>query len=417
VVSTRNGWRARVACGLLVVAGLLLGVSQGFAQGPVKIGMLAPLSGPFAQIGKDMVAGTELYLDQIGWKVGGRQIELLVEDSEGNPQTGLTKARKLNDQDHVNLLTGVLLSSTAYALQPFVDSNKIPTTYPVSAPDDITQRKPAKWVVRTGWATSQPMHPLGEWAAKTLKLRRVAVIAMDYSFGYESVGGFQQTFEDNGGQIVQKIWTPVNAMDFAPYLAQVRRDVDGVFAVMVGRSALQFVKQYEETGLKGRVPLIGSGTTTDEIVLSSMGDEAVGIVSAQDYSAALDTTANQAFRKAFGAKTGRVTSHYAEKCYTNARWIVEAIKAVDGKVEDRERFLAALRAVQIKDAPRGPLTIDAYANPVSNVYIRKVERINGTLQNTVITTIPSVSQFWKYDPKDYLKMPLYDRNVPPCRYC
>jgi branched-chain amino acid transport system substrate-binding protein len=90
---------------------------------------------------------------------------------------------------------------------------------------------------------------------------------------------------------------------------------------------------------------------------------------------------------------------------------------VDGKVEDRERFLAALRAVQIKDAPRGPLTIDAYANPVSNVYIRKVERINGTLQNTVITTIPSVSQFWKYDPKDYLKMPLYDRNVPPCRYC
>src|ERR1700682_4267628 len=204
VVSTRNGWRARVACGLLVVAGLLLGASQGFAQGPVKIGMLAPLSGPFAQIGKDMVAGTELYLDQIGWKVGGRQIELLVEDSEGNPQTGLTKARKLNDQDHVHVLTGALLSSTAYALQPFVDGNKIPTTYPVAAPDDITQRKPAKWVVRTGWATSQPMHPLGEWAAKTLKLRRVAVIAMDYSFGYESVGGFQQTFEDNGGGIVEK---------------------------------------------------------------------------------------------------------------------------------------------------------------------------------------------------------------------
>jgi branched-chain amino acid transport system substrate-binding protein len=144
--------------------------------------MLAPLSGPFAQIGKDMVAGTELYLDQIGWRVAGRQVEIIVEDSEGNPQTGLTKARKLNDQDHVHVLTGALLSSTAYALQPFVDGNKIPTTYPVAAPDDITQRKPAKWVVRTGWATSQPMHPwpwttpsvTNPWADSSRRSRRMA---------------------------------------------------------------------------------------------------------------------------------------------------------------------------------------------------------------------------------------------------
>ena len=402
---------------LLMLICSLAGVSSVSAQGAIKIGLLVPLSGQFAQIGKDMVAGTELYLDGVDRRAAGRPIELIVEETEGNPQMALTKARKLVEQDRVHILTGGLLSSTAYALQPFVDGNRIPTTYPVMAPDDITQRKPAKWVVRTGWATSQPMHPFGEWVARTLKYRRVAVIGMDYAFGYETIGGFQRTFEENGGQIVQKIWTPVNTVDFAPYLAQVRRDVDAVFALFVGRLALQFVKQYESAGLKGRLPLIGAGTTTDEVVLASMGDEAVGIITAHDYSASLDTPANRAFSRAFEAKTGRVSSHYAEKCYTNARWIIEAIRAINGQVEDRDRFLAALRAVQVKDAPRGPLSIDAYGNPIENIYIRKVEQVGGRLQNTVIATIPAVSQFWKYDPQEYLKGPLYSRDFPVCRHC
>ena len=398
---------------VLFVVCLLASAATVSAQGPIKIGLLAPTSGQFAQIGKDMVAGTELYLDEIDRRVGGRPIELIVEETEGNPQVALTKARKLVEQDRIHVLTGGLLSSTAYALQSFVDGNRIPTTYPVMAPDDVTQRKPAKWVVRTGWTTSQPMHPFGEYTAKTLKYRRVATIGMDYSFGYETVGGFQRAFEDNGGQVVQKIWTPVNTTDFAPYLAQIRRDVDAVFALFVGRLALQFVQQYETAGLKERLPLIGGGTTTDEVALASMGNEAIGIVTAHDYSAALDTPANNAFVKAFNAKTGRVASHYAEKCYTNARWIVEAIKAAGGQLDDRERFLTALRSVQLREAPRGPLTIDAYAN----IYIRKVERVGGRLQNTVIATVPGVGQFWKYDAKEYLKTPLYSREHPPCRYC
>jgi branched-chain amino acid transport system substrate-binding protein len=402
-----------VALAFLCVVGA---TSSALAQAPVKIGLLAPLVGPFAQIGKDMVAGTELYLDEIQYTAGGRKIQLIVEDSAGNPQTALTRARKLMEQDGVHLLTGGLLSSTAYALQPYVDSQKIPTTFPVAAPDDITQRKPAKWIVRTGWATSQPMHPFGEWVAKNLKYKRIAIIAMDYSFGWETVGGFQQTFEDNGGQIVQKLWVPLNTNDFGPYLPQIRRDADAVFALFVGNLALQFIKQYESSDLKGR-PLIAAGTTTDESVLGSMGDEALGIVTAHDYSAALDTPANRRFAKAYEAKTGRVPSHYAEKCYTNARWIVEAIKAADGKVEDRDRLLAALRAVSIKDAPRGPLVIDEYDNPVENIYIRKVEKVGGRLQNTVTATIPSVGQFWKYDPVQYLKTPLYSRDYPPCRFC
>ncbi|HVC65135.1 MAG TPA: ABC transporter substrate-binding protein, partial [Candidatus Dormibacteraeota bacterium] len=173
-------------------------------SGPIKIGLLVPLSGAFSATGKDMLVGTELYLDEIGRSVGGRKIELIVEDTEGTPAGALTKARKLVDQDKVHVLTGGLLASTGYALQPFVDAARVPTTFPVIAADDLTQRKPAKWIVRTGWTTSQPMHPFGEWVAKNLKYKRVVTIGMDYAFGWETVGGFQRAFEENGGQVVQK---------------------------------------------------------------------------------------------------------------------------------------------------------------------------------------------------------------------
>jgi branched-chain amino acid transport system substrate-binding protein len=387
------------------------------AQGPIKIGLIAPLSGPFAAIGKDIVMGTELYLEEIGRQAAGRPIELIVEDDEGNPATGVTKTRKLVEQDRVHIMTGGLLASTGYAIAPYIESQKIPTTYPVMAGDDLTQRKPGRWVVRTGFASSQPLHPFGEWVATSLKYRKVAALAMDYAFGWEVVGGFQRTFEEAGGQVIQKIWAPLNANDFAPFLAQIRRDADAVFALFVGRLALQFTKQYHDAGLKARLPLIGAGTLTDEAILPAMGDEAIGVITAREYSAALDTVPNKTFSAAFEKKAGKVPSPSAEECYTNARWIVEAIKSVGGRVEDREGLLAALRKVELKDAARGPLTVDRFGNPIENIYVRRVERVGGKLQNTVIHTFPAVSQFWKYNPDDYLKQPSYSRDYPPCRFC
>ena len=121
--------------------------------------------------------------------------------------------------------------------------------------------------------------------------------------------------------------------------------------------------------------------------------------------------------KAFEAKAGKSPSYYSEATYTNGRWIAEAIKAIQGKVEDREAFLAALRKVEIADSPRGPLTLDTYGNPIQNIYVRKVEKVGGKLQNTVIHTFPKVSQFWKYAPEEYLKTPLYSRDYPPCKHC
>jgi branched-chain amino acid transport system substrate-binding protein len=396
---------------LLVAASTLAGGHAGTPpDGPIRIGFIAPLSGPNAQNGRDILNGLLLYLEEIGSTAGGRRIDVIVEDDEAIPAVGLTKTRKLVERDKVHLMAGALLSSTGYALAPYIDAMRIPMVYPVVSADDLTQRRRSRWIVRTGYSGSQPNHAFGEYAYHTLKLKKVATIALDYAFGWESVGGFQRTFEAEGGAVVQKIWCPISVHDFAPYLAQISRDVDAVYALFLGRSALQFMRQYQEFGLKQRVRLIGAGTTTDEHVLPSMGDEALGVVTALHYTAALDTPANRTFVAAYRARYHRVPSYYSESMYTGAKWLVNAVEAVHGNVENSEALVDALRRVKLTDAPRGPVELDEYGNPIENVYIRKVERVNGQLQNTVIETMTRVSQFWKYNPADYLKQPLYSRR-------
>jgi len=401
-----------------LVAVLSLGpVDDAAAQGPIKIGFLAPLTGAIAQAGKDMYSGCELFWEESGWQLAGRKLEVILEDNEGQPPVTLTKARKLVESDKVHMLAGVILSNVAYALVPFIEAQGIPTIYPINSADDLTQRKRPKWLIRTGFSAGGNMHPFGEYAAKTLGYKKIVIVSLDYAFGWEIAGGFHKSFEDNGGQIVQKLWIPLNVQDYAPYLSQIKRDADAVFVLALGRWTLLFAKQYAESGLKDRLPLIAGGTYSDEHVLPQLGDESVGVISAHHYSASLETPANKRFRAAFEKKYSRIPSFYSENCYTGARVVAEAAKAVGGRVEDREAFMRALRAVEIADAPRGPVKMDPYGNPTQNIYIRKVERVGGKLQNTVIFTYPNVSQFWKYNPEEFLKQPVYSRDFPPCRHC
>jgi len=387
------------------------------AQGPIKIGFVSPLSGAIAQAGKDMYSGCELYWQETGWQVAGRKLEVILEDNEGLPATALTKARKLVENDKVNLLAGVILSNVAYALVPYVEAQSIPTVYPINSAEDLTQRKRPKWLIRTGFSAGGNMHPFGEYAAKTLGYKKVVTVGLDYAFGWETVGGFHKSFEDNGGQVIQKLWVPLNVQDYGPYIAQIKKDADAVFVVALGRWTLLFAKEYASSGLRGRIPLIAGGTYTDEHILPQLGDESIGVISAHHYSAVLDTPANRGFRAAFEKAYNRTPSFYSENCYTGARIIGEAIGAVGGRVEDRAALMAALRKVEIGDAPRGPVKMDPYGNPTQNIYIRKVERVAGKLQNTVIYTYPNVSQFWKYNPEEFLKQPVYSREFPPCKHC
>ncbi len=387
------------------------------AQGPIKIGFISPLSGAIAAAGKDMYSGCELYWQETGWQIAGRKLEVILEDNEGLPATALTKARKLVESDKVHMLAGIILSNVAYALVPYVEAQGIPTIYPINSADDLTQRKRPKWLIRTGFSAGGNMHPFGEYAAKTLGYKKVAIVSLDYAFGWEIAGGFQKTFEDNGGQIIQKIWVPLNVQDYAPYLTQLKKDADAVFVLALGRWTLLFAKQWAASGLKDRIPLIAGGTYNDEHVLPQLGDESIGVISAHHYSAVLDTPANRRFRAAFEKAYTRTPSFYSENCYTGARIISEAVKAIGGRVEDRAALMGALRKVEIADTPRGPVKMDAYGNPTQNIYIRKVERVGGKLQNTVIYTYPDVSQFWKYNPEEFLKQPVYSRDFPPCKHC
>jgi branched-chain amino acid transport system substrate-binding protein len=345
---------------LLAAALLLLLTLPAAAPGAesIRVGYLGPLTGIFAAAGKDMLDGLKMAFEQANYEAAGRKIELHEEDDEGNPATAQAKYRKLVAQDRIHVLTGVLLSNIGYALVPNIERDRLPALY-LTTPDELTKRRPAKYLLRSNFAASQPMHALGDYAAKTLQYRRVAAIAMDNNFGHEGIGGFQRVFEDAGGRVVQKTWVPLNAMDFAPYLTQVPRDVDAVVQVFVAGQAVRFAKQYGESALHGKAPLIGTGVFTDQSALQGMGDEVIGHVGTMIWAPTLDTPANRTFMTLAEAKVKRTPSYFHAVMYSSGRWIVEAAKALGGNVEDRDRLLAALRkASESTPDPRGPIKLD-----------------------------------------------------------
>ena len=410
----KNAHRAILALAALGAVSLVIG-GPARAVDAIRVGYLGPQTGIFAQAGKDMLDGLKMGVESAGGQAAGRKIEIVDEDNEGNPATAQTKYRKLVQQDKIHVLAGVLLANIGYALVPPIERDELPALF-LTTPDDLTKRRPPRWILRSNFAASQPMHALGDYAAKTLKYKKVAAIAMDNPFGHEGIGGFQRVFEDAGGRIVQKTWVPLNAMDFAPYLTQIPKDVDAVVQVFVAGQAVRFAKQYADSGLKDKLPLVGTGVFTDESALRSMGDEAIGIIGTSIWSPTLTNPANQAFMKLAEARLKRTPAYFHAVMYSSGRWITEAARAIDGKVEDRARFLAAIRrASETTEDPRGPIKLDEYNNPTENVYIVKVEKVGGRLQNTVIHTYPMVSQFWTYKPEEFLKLPAYDRNYPPAK--
>jgi branched-chain amino acid transport system substrate-binding protein len=402
---------------VLAVALLVVPALAPAQKGPIKIGLLIPETGPLAANGKDMANGFQLFFEEQGWKLAGREVKLITEDDEGKPPTGLAKARSLVESQGVHVVVGPLSAAVGYAVAPYVDGKKVPTIFPIVSAEDITQRKRSPYIVRTGWSSAQPSHPFGKWVYDTLNYKKVAMIGYDFAFGWEVAAGFQRTFEEAGGQVVQKLWPPLNTPDFAPYLAQLRRDVDAIYCVFSGADALRFSKQYAEAGLKGKLPLIGGGTFTDEHVLRTMGDEVLGVITALHYSAALTTPANRRFAQAYEAKFKQIPSYYSEGTYVAGIALKAALEGIGGDIENADKFLGALRRVDLSDAPRGAMRFDDFGNPIQSIYVRRVEKVGGRLQNSVIHTFPAVSQFWTYKPDDFLKNPVYSRDYPPCTKC
>lgn len=398
--------------GLAVYGSFNKVLAQG--TGPIKIGLLTPLTGVVAAGGKEIVEGFNLYWNQVGNKAGGRPVQIFVEDDGSNPDIALQKARKLTEQTKVDFLVGDLLANTGLAVAEYAKTNGIPYFIPVIAADDLTQRKRIPNVIRiAGYTASQMPRPLADYAYKKLGFRKIITISQDYTFGHEQCGGFAQVFSELGGQITAQHWNPLNTQDFSPYLAQIQSaKPDAVFAMETGADASRFIQQYSNFGLKGKIPLLGAQNATDQSVIRTLGAEAAGIISSAHFAEGNDSPATQKFVNEYVAAYKQLPSIYGFAHYSAALWIADAINAVNGNVEDRAKFLEAIRKVVLTTSPLGrPVRLDKYGNPIYDVFIRDVvKRPDGKYWNVPIETYPEVSQFWKYDPEEFMKQPSYSRT-------
>jgi len=405
--------RTFVASSVVAVAGVLPWSSQAQPE-PIRIGFLTVRSGPLAAGGKQMEEGIQLFLKERNNTIAGRKVELVIADTGGNPAQAKTKVQELVERSKVHVVVGPLAAFEAIAIDDYIRQTRTPTVSCSAAAEDLTQRKPNPWFVRTVGTSAQPNHALGEYAAKTLGYKRVAIIADDFAYGHETAAGFQRTFEDNGGKVVQRLLPPLNVPDYGSYIAQIKRDVDAVYAGFAGANGFRFLRQYREYGLK--LPVLGSMTTADEGILRQMGDEAIGVVSGGWYAAGIDSPENKRFVAAVNKEYGADPGYYTLGAYSAGALVEAAARAVSGKVEDKDAFMKALRNPGTVRDPRGEWKLDEYGNPVMAAYIRKVERRGGKLVNAVVQTYPAVSQFWTYDPKQFLASPVYSREYPPARF-
>ena len=381
------------------------------ASGPIRLGFLTVKTGPLAAGGIQMEQGLALWLKQNGNKMAGRPIELFTADTGGVPANTRSKTQELVERNNVSAIIGPLAAFEALAIDDYTKEKGIPV-FSVAAAEDITQRHPDPWFCRVTSSSAQCAQPMADYARKELKYSRMATIGDDIAFGQEQNAGFQRVFEDEGGQIVQKLWPPLNAPDYGTFIAQLK-DVDGIFMSFAGSNGFRFFKQYKEYG--GTTPIVGGMTAVDESVLQQMGPDAVGLISSNWYSAQLDTPSNRIFVAGMQADYKVDPGYYAAGTYVAAQVMNAALGTIGGKIEDKAQFMKAVREGNFPDTARGRVKFDQFGNVIGNVYIRKVEKQGNHLVNAVIKTYSNVSQFWTYDQAAFLKEPVYARDSPPAR--
>jgi len=381
--------------------------------GPIRVGLMTVKTGPLASGGIDMERALVQYLKERNYTLAGRKVDLFVGDSGGVPAQARTKIQELVERDKIQVMIGPLATAEALAADDYIRQAQL-LTLSVAAAEDMTQRKPNPWFTRGTSTSSQCSMPLADYSHKTLKMRRMAVIADDIAYGHEMCAGFMRVFEENGGKVVQRMFPPLTVPDYGTYLAQLKTDIDGIFLGFAGSNGFRYLRQFNEYGLRGKVTPIGGMTALDEAVLRNMGDEALGIVTSCWYSAEIENAINKKFAANFRVDWSYDPGFYAAATYVEAAVLEATLNALKGNIEDKPSFMKTVRNIKV-DTARGPVSFDRYGNVVGNIYIRKVERKDGRLVNRVIHTYPNVSQFWTYKPEEFLKNPVYSRDWPPAK--
>jgi branched-chain amino acid transport system substrate-binding protein len=326
-------------------------------------------------------------------------------DTQGNPNGAVSVVRRLVEQEHVNVLVGLLNTSEVMPIRDYIRDNKVPTIFNAGF-KDLTLNLGNEYLLRGGFSNAQLIYPLAEWAAANLPIKRVSAFAADFASGYEYVGAFQETFAHDGRQVVQKLWAPVGTQDFAPYLSQIDEKADSIFCFFYGGDALRLVRQLDAFGLIKKTVLADFVADYPKL----LGDAGVGIISSQLYTEQLKTPENEKFVAAYKAAYGTAPDLYSALGYTEVQIVAVALRNIKDTTVSPEALLANIKSVNLADTIRGPLKFDDHQGIVENVYITQVKKVDDGYQNVVLKTIPNVSQFWRWTPEEFIAKKPYTRD-------
>jgi branched-chain amino acid transport system substrate-binding protein len=367
----------------LAACALAVATAAGAQAADLKVGMVLPLSGPFAAYGLQIERGARLYIQEHGDTVAGRKVVLIPKDDTGvAPAVSKRQAQNLLIQDKVDILAGFGLTPSAFAVAPLATETKTPMIVMNAATSAITTKSP--YIVRTSMTLPQVTAPIATWALNN-GVKTVYTVVADYGPGHDSEAQFKKTFTAGGGKIIGESRTPVSHPDFAPFLQKAKDSKpDAVFLfIPAGEQGVAFAKGFKERGLdKAGIKLIATGDLTDEDVLSAMGDSALGVYTSFHYSQAHDSAENKAYTSAYtkAHPNDHRPNFMSVAGYDGMHLIYEVLKKTNGDA-DGDAFIAAAKGMSWV-SPRGPVSIDPETRDiVQNVYVRQVERVDGVLQN------------------------------------
>ena len=387
--------RTLLTTGSLAAAGALAGpwVRRAHAQGaPMKVGLVLPYTGVYAVLGESITQGMELVFARENWTVAGRKIEMIKEDDEMKPPVGIRKTEKLIDSDKVDILTGPVHSGILMGMRDKVHTSKTILIVSNAGADAISRDRCSRWIFRTSFSNWQPNQPMGGWVAKNVA-KDVFITAPNYQAGKDQLDAFKETFVPAGGKIVGEDYPKLGETDYAPYLTKIRQSgAKAVYAFFSGTDAVNFVKQFDQFGLKATVKLTGAGFLTEPDVLPAQGKSALGAITGHFYTPLLDNPTNQRFVKDFREKfAGKMPDGFACQGYDTAEVIVRALKAVNGNTQDKDKLVEVIAKVEF-DSPRGRFRFDPKTHNVIQpfIYIREVKETPLGLNNVPIDKVADV---------------------------
>ncbi len=373
---------------LLSIYGQALGAEP---ARPIKLGLLLPYTGVYAKVGEDIDKGVKFFLTEQGNKMAGRKVEVISEDSQSEPRTGVTKVRKLLESDKVDAIIGPVSSGVGMAVRDIIIESGVPQVYAIPGTLKESGEPPAPNIFRVSFSPVQIGKASALYLFNNLKYRKMVVMGPDYVWGRAVTEAFKKAFEDLGGKVVQMIYPPLGSPDYAPFLSQVKpKEADGTWVFFAGGDAIRFVKQYADYGLKEKLPLTAAGDLVDEAFLPAQGDAAKGIVSLLSYTPSLDNPVNKKFVEAYSKAYKTPPGFFSELGYVAAKVIAEGAKARNGNTTDKKALSMAVQKVQFQ-APRGLFRFDENRFAIEDMAVRRVDtNSQGRLVNVIIDVIKGI---------------------------